>query len=179
VIIYLATLSISAAFPLAFSLAASFDLMLAQILIELQAQLGGLTNLNARLALKPPGVVGTLSVLAKVQASIQASASLTFPSVTFALDGIARASAALKARIASINVMLDLAAQLSSASAAAGVDLFIYQGTLADLDATLSGAAGIAAQASVAINLPVFIPVIAAQSSSTATVATLKILIPS
>ena len=178
-ITYFATLQFSALFPLAFSLAAGFDLMLAQLLIELQAQLGGLTNIGARIAVTPPGAAATLNVLAKIKASLAASAKLTPPSVTFAVDGIARAGAALGARIASIQAQLSLAAQLTSATASGGVDLFIYQGLLTDLDATLSGSAGIAVQAGVAVSLPVYIPVIVAQTSSTATVATLKVLVAS
>ena len=78
-ITYFATLQFSALFPLAFSLAAGFDLMLAQLLIELQAQLGGLTNIGARIAVTPPGAAATLNVLAKIKASLAAGVTYVGP----------------------------------------------------------------------------------------------------
>lgn len=171
---YLGSMSVAAALPFALPLGASVQAAFGPIVAELSAKLGGLTALSGTLTVTPPSIAASLQVAAGITAALQAS--IGPPSINFSFDATLGLIKALKLQLELIQVALDAAIALGGFEAAAGVHMFIYDGALDGLPAALGAAPGLIGAAP---STAVYAPILLAEASNAATVATMQVALRS
>jgi hypothetical protein len=172
---FIGSVTLGVAIPLLLNVALAIELVIPGLLAELNAKIAGYAKLAVSLGIKPPSLTGSIDLAAKIAAALNASIGFTPPSVNFAASAVLALIGEIELKLGGLQAALDLALQIKGIAAAAGVKLFIYEGRLIDLGATLD--AQVAAKASLDMNVPIFLPLLVVDSSaSPETVTALKTL---
>ncbi len=145
---YLGSLTIGVAIPVLLSAQLSITAAFGPLLVELNAKLAGYLALAVKIGIKPPSLFASIDLAAKIAASLSAALAVGFtpPSIDFSASAVAVLIADLQIKIGLLNAALNLALQLGSLNATAGVHAFVYEGTIAGLPAamgTISGSTGL------------------------------------
>lgn len=170
---YLGSLTIGAAIPALLAAQLSITAAFGPLLAELNAKLAGYVALALKIGIKPPSLFASIDLAAKIAASLNAAlaAGFTPPSIDFSASAVAALIAELQIKIGLLNAALDLAIQLGSLNAAAGVHAFIYEGPISGLPAamgTVSGSTGLTP------STVVYVPIFMADASVTVTRTALR-----
>lgn len=179
-LIYIGSVSIGVAIPLLLQLSLAIELLIPGLITEITAKLAGYAKLSVQLGIKPPSLTGSIDLAAKLSASLAAALSLGFtpPSVNFGAAAVLAIIAELEVKLGALKAALDLALQIKGLAAAAGVKLFLYEGKLIDLGATLDAQVGV--KAGLDLQVPIFLPLLVVDAqASPETVTALKTLFKS
>lgn len=125
--------------PLAASATAAVDATVALTLPELQAKLAGLLSLQASLTLTPPSIATSLTAALALVASLEASIALGLPSASLDLSAVFAVVAELELLIGAINVQLNIALDIDLVLGSPGVALYRYSGDLDPIASQLQG----------------------------------------
>lgn len=175
VLLFIGEVSIAVAIPMLLSLSLAIELLIPGLIAEITGKLAGYAKLALSLGIKPPSLSGNLELAAKILASLTAAASLGFvpPNINFAATAVLALIAELNIKLGALQLALDLALQIKGLAANAGVKLFVYEGKLIDLGATLDAQVGI--KASLDLQVPIYLPLFIVDSSvNPGTVTALK-----
>jgi hypothetical protein len=167
---------------------ATVSASIAPIVAGLSARASGLASLAFKIGIKPPGIAASLETAAKIVAAFNAAAALTPPSVDFAASAVAKATLEVEAQLSAINavvdlvaelggigaVLADLKAQLDAITGAAGVRLYLYEGTIADFGATIDAELNAGGVGGLGAGISVFSPVLVVESANGSAVLALN-----
>lgn len=172
---FLGRLTIGAMLPALLDVAASIDAVFDPIAVDLAARVGGYTRIAAKYAVVAPSISGSITLTKNIAAAFDTAIQIGPPAVDFAFKAVARHRAKLEAKLAKLEALLALTVDIATLSGQAGVKVFLYEGPLGDLTATLSASAdGLQAQAGIAGSVPVYVPLFVVDGGNGTTKAALQ-----
>lgn len=116
--------------PIALSATAAATASLNLQLPEINAKLAALLQLQARVAITPPSIAGSIDVLVGLVANLNLALSLGLPSISVDLSAVAAVIAQLSASLGSLNAQLGLVLGIEATLGGASVHLLRYEGTV-------------------------------------------------
>jgi len=125
---YVGSLTLGQCVPIAVRASASIAASVAFVLPSLSAKLAGLLALQASLTLTPPSLTGNLQAALNLVSSLQASIGLGLPGVDFQLAAVAAALAEVQAQLAAIGVQATFQAELDVILGTPGLHAWAYTG---------------------------------------------------
>lgn len=170
---YLGSLTIGVVIPLFLTLELAIVAAFGPLLAELSAKLAGYLALGIKIGIKPPSLFANIDLAAKIAASLSAALAVGFvpPSIDFAATAILSLVAELKIKIGLLNAAFNLALQLGTLNATAGVHAFVYEGPISGLSSAMSSVSGSTGLAPTTV---IYAPIFMADASVTATKTALK-----
>jgi hypothetical protein len=114
--------------PLALGASAQLSASIGIILPKLQAELAGLVELQAHLALTPPSLTANLTAVAQLMAGLQASLAIGLPGIDFQVAAVLEAVAKIQADLGSLSASLAFGVNLKVLLGALAIDLYVYEG---------------------------------------------------
>jgi hypothetical protein len=124
--------------PIGVAAKAALDVSLGLQLPELQAKLAGLLEIQASLTLTPPSLAASLSAALALVASLEASIALGLPSASIDLSVIAGIIAELNIFLGQLNAQLALSLGFGVTFGTPGVHLLKAEGPIEDIGSELA-----------------------------------------
>lgn len=170
---YLGSLTIGAVIPLFVTVELAITAAFGPLLAELNAKLAGYLALAIKIGIKPPSLFASIDLAANIAASLNAAlaAGFTPPSIDFSVTAIGLLVAELQIKLGLLNAAFNLALQLGSLNAAAGVHAFVYEGPISGLPSAMGSVSG---STGLAPGTIVYAPIFMADASVSATKTALK-----
>lgn len=135
-LVYVGRVSFVALIPLFLQAAGAITLNFGDALLKLQAQIAGALKLQAQLSIGLPSI--SLDFVAKLAAAF----AISPPTASVSISALASLLASLNASIGTLQLAYNLALQLQGLTAS--VDVFKYEGRAEDLQAALSSSGDVA-----------------------------------
>lgn len=140
---HVGTLSLGACVPLALAANAALNASIGAVLPQLTAQIAGLIEMQAAMALTPPSLAGSLTTVQALLVNLEAAIALGLPGIDFQVLAIASALAKLQADIGALGASVSFGAEFAAVLGAIGIDLYVFNGTVNRMGTELAnGVAG-------------------------------------
>jgi len=137
---HLGSLTLGQCVPLAARASASIAASVAFVLPSLTAKLEGLLALQASLTLTPPSLAANLQAAIDLVAALEASVALGLPGVDFQLAAVAAVIAQVQADLGAIGVEASFQVELDIILGTPGVHAYFYTGRADQLGPELANA---------------------------------------
>jgi hypothetical protein len=124
--------------PLVLAASAELSASIGIVLPKLQAELAGLLDLQANLAIRPPSIAANIDVLLQLVGALQASLAIGLPGVDFQIAAVLDLIAKIQIDLGSLSASLDFGFNLKVLLGALAIDLYAYEGAANALGASLT-----------------------------------------